>query len=169
MIWVWFWPQGSLQPDRNEGLTNILRCDQNKLMSKKLSFIISSVSFLMLASLAYGAPLLEPGQGFVAPTGNKEQSISSIVTLVTNGLFIVATILAVVYLLIGGIRWITSKGDKMAVEAARKQIVAAVIGLVVVAAAFLIINVVFNLLGTNNPLKGDSFQLPTLQNPNPQQ
>ena len=148
-------------------MTNILKYDQNRLMSKSLSFITAKITFLLTAASVYAQPLVQPGGGFVTPSGTNEQSVSSIVTLVTNGLFIVATILAVVYLLIGGIRWITSRGDKVAVEAARKQIVAAVIGLVVVAAAFLIINVVFSLLGTNNPLKGD-FQLPSLQNPNPQ-
>ena len=147
-------------------MTKDLRCVQNRLMSKKLGILTAKIGFLLSAATVYGAPLVEPGQGFVVPTGSKEQSVSSVVSLVTNGLFIVATILAVVYLLIGGIRWITSKGDKTAVEGARKQIIAAIIGLVVVAVAFLIIRVVFGLLGVISPLEGE-FRLPSLQNPNP--
>jgi hypothetical protein len=59
----------------------------------------------------------------------------------------------------GGIKWITSRGDKVAVESARRHIVAAVIGLVVVVSAFFILQVVFRILGVQNPLNNE---LPTL-------
>jgi len=130
-------------------------------MSKKLNLLASG--FL---AQAQNNSLINPGQGFVAPSGTAQQSISGATSLVVNLLFILATILAIVYLIIGGVRWITSRGDKNSVEAARKQIVAAIIGLVVVAAAFFILNVVFGVLGVANPL-GENFSLPTLSNPNP--
>ena len=79
-----------------------------------------------------------------------------------------AIFLAVVYLIYGGIRWITSRGDKVGVESARKHIVAAIIGLVVVLGTFFVINVLFSILGTSNPLR-EGFTLPTLENPNPGQ
>jgi hypothetical protein len=60
----------------------------------------------------------------------------------------------------GGIKWITSRGDKVAVESARRHIVAAVIGLVVVISAFFILQVVFRILGVQNPLNNG---LPTLE------
>lgn len=74
-------------------------------------------------------------------------------------LLYVAGALAIGYLMYGGIKWITSRGDKVAVESARRHIVAAVIGLVVVISAFFILQVVFRILGVQNPLDNG---LPTL-------
>ncbi len=74
-------------------------------------------------------------------------------------LLYVAGALAIGYLMYGGIKWITSRGDKVAVESARRHIVAAVIGLVVVVSAFFILQVVFRILGVQNPLNNP---LPTL-------
>jgi len=59
---------------------------------------------------------------------------------------------AVAFLIYGGIKWILSGGDKQAVESARNHIVAAIVGLVIVAGAFVIIGVVFKLLGQTNPI-----------------
>lgn len=102
-----------------------------------------------------------------APAGSVDANIKaeSIPQFIVNTLFIVAAFLAVLYLMYGGVKWITSRGDKMAVESARKHIVAAVIGLVIVAGSFFALNVVFNLLGAENPLK-NGFKLPTLKSVN---
>jgi len=50
-------------------------------------------------------------------------------------------------LVIGGIRWIASGGDKAQTEAARNQITAALIGLVVVFAAWAIVALIKTLFG----------------------
>lgn len=71
---------------------------------------------------------------------------SLIGTLITIVL-ILAIILAVFFLIYGGIRWITSGGDKTAVEAARGHIVAAIVGLVIALLAFFIINIIGGLFG----------------------
>ena len=62
-------------------------------------------------------------------------------------LFLVAGLVAFVYLLLGGIKWITSGGDKGQVEAARSQIIQALIGLIIVFAAWGIIVLVENMTG----------------------
>ena len=71
-------------------------------------------------------------------------------------LFLVAGLVAFVYLLLGGIKWITSGGDKGAVEGARNQIIQALIGLIVVFAAWGLIVLVETLtgigLGFNRPI-----------------
>lgn len=100
---------------------------------------------------------LNPPPGSIRTDVNPE----SFPQLVVNLLFILAAILAIVYIIYGGIRWITSGGDKTAVEEAKKHVTAAIIGLVVVAGAFVILQVVFNVLGAENPLQG-GFKLPTL-------
>lgn len=134
-------------------------------MSKKLAFISTSSTYFFLVASVYAQDLVTPGDGFVDPgTGatGAQNDIGKLVSTVVQWLFIIAAILAVVYLIMGGIKWITSRGDKAGVEAARKQIVSAIIGLVVVAAAFLVLNIVFNVLGINNPLSPGGFTLPTL-------
>ena len=63
-------------------------------------------------------------------------------------LLIAAGVAAFFYLLLGGIQWITSGGDKAGIEAAREKITAALIGLAIVATAwavFLIIQWFFGL------------------------
>jgi hypothetical protein len=55
--------------------------------------------------------------------------------------------LALFFLIWGGIRWITSGGDKGKVEEARKHIVAAIIGLVVAFLAYFIIQIILTIFG----------------------
>ena len=65
--------------------------------------------------------------------------ITSINSLISGGvtlILIVAGLVAFVYLLLGGIKWITSGGDSAQVEAARNQVIHAMIGIIVVLAAW---------------------------------
>lgn len=62
-------------------------------------------------------------------------------------LLLIATLLALVFLIWGGIQWITSGGDKAGIETARKKITFAVIGLVVVFSSFFILSVISTFLG----------------------
>lgn len=87
-------------------------------------------------------------------------SISETLATVIQFLFVVAVILALGFLVYGGIRWITSGGDKGGVENARNTIIAAIIGLIVVFLAYVIINLVLTFL-TGNGL--DAITIPQLQ------
>lgn len=131
----------------------------------KFAVIGSGLTYLYVAASVYAAstaPLIQPPTSAV----KTDVDINALPTAFVNILFALATVLAVIYLIFGGIRWITSRGDKAGVEGARRHIVAAIIGLVVVAGTFLIIQVIFQFLGASNPLdKG--FTLPTLASPNP--
>lgn len=60
--------------------------------------------------------------------------LSSIVSL----LLLVSLVATFLYLVLGGIQWITSGGDKTQLENARNRITNAIIGLVVVASAWAI-------------------------------
>lgn len=125
-------------------------------MSRLASFLSASAAYLFVTVSVYAAEgvLEAPGGSLAANT-----KIETIPQYIVNLLFLVAAFLAVAYLMYGGIKWITSRGDKVQVESARKHIVAAVIGLVIVAGSFFALNVVFRLLGADNPLeKGFKFQ-----------
>lgn len=90
--------------------------------------------------------------------------LENIPQFIVTLLFIVGLIIAIVFLIYGGVRWILSGGDKARVEAARGHVVASIVGLVIVAGAFLIFSVVFQILGARNPLTG-GLCIPTLKNP----
>jgi len=126
-------------------------------MSKKfLPFISTTAAILFNASTAFATNAPAPS-GFVNPDINP----AALPQLIINLLMGVASFLALAYLMYGGIRWITSRGDKIAVESARKHVVAAVIGLVIVVGSFFILRVVGSILGAGvNPLAPT---LPTLQ------
>ncbi len=76
-----------------------------------------------------------------------ENFLAGLIANFLHFLLIGAGIAALFYLLLGGLQWITSGGDKAGVEAAREKITAAIIGLVVVAAAFAFVNLIAPILG----------------------
>ena len=130
-----------------------------RIRAALVSLSLGLTSILLPVS-AY-AEELKPPLGSVA-TNIKPEAIPQ---LIINMLFLVASFLAVAYLMYGGIRWITSRGDKAGVEAARKHIMAAIVGVVVVAGAFFIMQLLFTILGAQNPTK--NFILPVLPSPSP--
>jgi hypothetical protein len=73
-------------------------------------------------------------------------------------IIVIAVVIALLYLLYGGIKWIMSRGDKAEVEAARNHITAAIIGLIIVFLAIFIVTIVMALFG----LKLTNLQLPSI-------
>lgn len=63
--------------------------------------------------------------------------------------FGIAGILAFLYMLLGGIQWITAGGDKEAVEKGRRKIIQAIIGLVVIFSVYVIANIINWIFGIN--------------------
>lgn len=70
--------------------------------------------------------------------------------LIINLVIGVAVVLAVIFLGIGGIKYITSGGDAKAADAARSAITNAVIGLVIAIGALAIKALVQNVIGSGN-------------------
>lgn len=97
---------------------------------------------------------IAPPAGILTPYTDLQVLFNNAITLV----FMVALILVLIMLLWGGIQWIMSGGEKERIEKARGRIVNALIGLAVLAFAFLIINVVGQLVGIKEPFK---INLPT--------
>ena len=82
---------------------------------------------------------LAPGNQF---SGLENISLIGSVPVIIQVIMIVAALVALIFLIIGGIKWITSGGDKTAVEAARNTITSALIGLLIVFAAWAIIKLI---------------------------
>lgn len=81
------------------------------------------------------------------PPNVKIGELGSLLSALVGALLIIAALLAFFYLILGGIQWITSGGDKAGMEAARNKITHAIVGLVIVGAAWAIMILVQNFLG----------------------
>lgn len=66
---------------------------------------------------------------------------------VLSFVLVIAALLVFFYLILGGIEWITSGGDKGKTESARNKITAAVIGLIILAASYAVLTLALNFLG----------------------
>ncbi len=80
-------------------------------------------------------------------TGLKSITIGNLIGGLITLALIVAAVVFFFMLVIGGVRWIISGGDKAQTEAARSQITAALIGLVIVFAAWAISQIIGTFFG----------------------
>lgn len=123
---------------------------------KKLSLIIASATFLIFSSVGQAVECPESDPDCVDSInlgGAQTQGIAageSLNNIISNGFTIAVTVAAVLVLAMliwGAIEWVLSGGDKEKVANARKRIVNALIGLAILALAFLILNVVGGIVG----------------------
>jgi len=75
--------------------------------------------------------------------------VSRLVSSAVGLLLIAGAVIFVVILLLGAISWITSGGDKAAVEAARGKVTAAIIGLVLLFSVWAIVNLIETIFRIN--------------------
>ena len=134
-----------------------------KVMRKILTSA-SIVGFLSLVTNAFavtGVPIqIKPPASGVNPS-------TPVGTVLTNALtiiFVIAALAVLFMLIIGAFQWITSGGDKEKVGAARGRITNALIGLAILALAFLITVVVGQIVNINIL---DLKSIPTLDQPLP--
>jgi Na+/serine symporter len=102
---------------------------------------------LYATTMNYLALTLPGGKVITAPGGISQDQggIAVVAKIVGNALtilLIAAVILTLVYLLLGGVAWIHSGGDKQKLSQARSRLTYAIIGLVVALASFFILNVI---------------------------
>jgi len=130
-----------------------------KLIKPLAAFAITAVSFLSNSALALAADI-----ELKAPTEFDTLTKITPGSLVSGGIKFVLVIAAVIFffvLVIGGIQWIISGGDKTGVETARKRITNALVGLVIVFVAWAIVTLIYNLFGVNIfSLSFDKFYTP---------
>jgi len=113
---------------------------------KKLGKLVGGLSMLSVvyandAQIKLMPPEGSPFEGLVNIT------LPNIVPVVIQIVLIVAALVALLFLIIGGIKWITAGGDKAATESARGTITSALVGLVIVFASWAIIRLLEYLFG----------------------
>ena len=112
---------------------------------------VLSVS-VMMAMLTF--PLVSSAIGFTVPTAPGtdpvpgQTTITGIILYVIQILLAVAALVAVIFLIAGGFKYITAGGNEETAESGKKTITNAIIGIVVIILAFVIIRVIANALLT---------------------
>lgn len=107
---------------------------------------VAATSAVMVAGLSNAAVALaataSDGGGTAGKPGaiTKPQGYSTDIGVfigwVLTVVMVIAILLVLLYLVLGGIEWITSGGEKGKTEAARNKITAAVIGIIILASAY---------------------------------
>ena len=104
---------------------------------------------LNIPALAVATPALAQTFEF-DPAGNIPfQNLGELLANAAILLFVFAAILAFVFIIVGGVQWIAAGGDKIGAAAARDRITAAIVGLIIVVAAFALTLIVTTLFGIN--------------------
>lgn len=98
------------------------------------------------------------------PTEKGFRDIADVIKNLARIIFIIALVLVFFYFLWGGVKWITSGGDKAQTEAARNVLTAALIGFGVIALSYAIIRFIGNFFGVD--IFGE-FEIPTPPTPVP--
>lgn len=131
-------------------------------MKKFISyFTISALSLATLLTVGFSTNTSAQSavqQGIDAARGNGTPSTlfggSGVITTITNTLLFVVGALAVIMIIIGGIRYATSGGNASNVTAAKNTILYAIVGLIIAFLAFAAVNWV---LGAITPGGGAGF------------
>ncbi|MCX7997056.1 MAG: hypothetical protein N2691_04895 [Patescibacteria group bacterium] len=116
---------------------------------KSLLFNLLAFSLFAIPFVFTGSAMAQAGsnqQGLTATVvidqtavGFRIPNLADILTFVIRVFFVIAGLVALVYLLLGAFEWITSGGDEEAVGSARKKITAAIVGVILVVAVLAVI------------------------------
>ena len=126
-------------------------------MTQKISKFIKYPAALALLAM----PLLAAAQGAVQDglnnsglrsyfgfSGlNSASSLSQLIVGIVNIMLLFAGSIAVIFVIVGGYQYVTSGGNEEQAEKGRKTLVNAIIGIVIIVLAYVVINVISNLVG----------------------
>lgn len=106
----------------------------------------TGAAMVAFAQQAYAINVLGDSGNIQKPKGFASD-LGAVINSVLSFVMVIAALLVLFYLVLGGIEWITSGGEKGKTEAARNKITAAIIGLVILAASFAVFTLVIRFLG----------------------
>ena len=113
---------------------------KKRLQKLAIASSTALASFPLLATVVRAQTEIAAPDGFFTDIGE-------LINKALRFVMVIAALLVFMYLIWGGIEWITSGGDKGKTESARNKITSAVIGLIVVAASYAILQLTLNFLG----------------------
>jgi hypothetical protein len=86
-------------------------------------------------------------QGIVGNDANQLSDLTGVFTRILSALIPVGGIVLFIMLIMGGFAFMTASGDPRKAEGAKNTITYAIIGIIVLACAFLIIQIIANFVG----------------------
>lgn len=107
----------------------------------KLNKMLIAMSAVLVSAGSAQAAIERPR----VPNPVGDTNFGSVFFTIINGLLLFAGAVAVLFLIIGGFRYVVSAGNPDQVEGAKKTILYAILGLIIIFIAFLLVQV---LLGT---------------------
>lgn len=116
----------------------------NKFLINASALTVMALSRLSLPVMAQGKAV-EPSPIGTIPGEGGVSAIISAITTVIGWMLALAGALAVAYLIYGGIQYIT--GGAGGAENAKKTIINAVVGIVIIVLSYVIVSAVMNFLG----------------------
>lgn len=131
-------------------------------LGKKIALVLQALVLAFgfgVVSLASAAPAaavdcaadqlsIDNGAACGKPTNARENLFApnGIFSTIANTLIFLVGAVAVIYLIIGGLRYVISNGDSKSVEAAKNTILYAIVGIVVAVIAFALVQFVISSL-----------------------
>ena len=122
-----------------------------KFSAAKAIAFTSEVGFASMAmkQVAFGATQLQQGATAAQPTGTSSDlfGANGLFRTISNTLIFIVGAVAVIMLIIGGLRYVLSSGNATSVEGAKNTILFAIIGIIVAILAFAIVQFVITKFG----------------------
>ena len=109
-------------------------------MKRLFSALLVISAYFSFAKSALALSLCPTDAQFSSLCGLTANKLGSTIGNFIAFLYLIAVVAALFYLIWGGLKWLTSAGDKTALQGAREHIVAAIIGLIIIFLSYLILN-----------------------------
>ena len=109
--------------------------------------IKKSATFAFPAAVALIFPFAIHAQTLVPDDLSKTTDLVAVIQAIIRFILVAAFVLAFIFLIIGGIQYITAGGDPKAAASARDRITGAIVGLIIVVAAFAIVLILERVFG----------------------
>lgn len=107
-----------------------------------LGLMVGAITILNLLPAASASGFIKPEDNIVAPETGGETSLRQMVLTVVNYFLGFLGLLAVVMIIFGGITYVSSAGNDDAVGKAKKIIMYALVGIVIILLSFVLVNAV---------------------------
>ncbi len=113
----------------------------------KLLFVITTLFIFLAAGSSVLAAQNIVGPSLSLPSGTNPTLLGEVITELIPWLFSLAGITALIFLMVGGFRYLSSQGDQKATAQARQTITFAILGLVVVFISYWVVEILQTILG----------------------
>jgi hypothetical protein len=123
--------------------------------------VVTRIIFTSLLLISIGAALpaytqIEPLEDDIAgdlgiAQGQTTDDLLNFVTNIINAFLAFAALIAAIFFIVAGVRYITSQGDEQAAETAKKMMLYAFIGLLLIGFAAIIVNYIVVVVGWSGP------------------